>query len=200
MKRDLQAMMAKTYDLVVVGGGITGACIARDGALRGLSVALLEKQDFACATTGASSKLIHGGLRYLRNLELGLVRDSLRERRIWSNTAPHLVDPLTFLMPITSRRLKDRMMNAIGLTLYDWLAYDRNKLDDPEKSIPSHKRLNRKEALALEPGLEADDLCGAMLFYDYQMYSPERSRRGSPRAGYGQSKRTTCTGQGWSPQ
>ncbi len=174
MKRDMEAMAAKQYDLVVVGGGITGACIARDGALRGLSVALLEKRDFASATTGASSKLIHGGLRYLQNLELGLVRESLRERRIWSNTAPHLIDPLTFLMPITSKKLKDRMVRAIGLTLYDWLAYDRNKLDDPEKSIPSHKKLSRKEVLEMEPGLESDDLSGAMVFHDYQMYSPER--------------------------
>lgn len=174
MKRDLQAMAGKAYDMVIVGGGITGACIARDAAMRGLSVALLEKQDFACATTGASSKLIHGGLRYLQNLELGLVRESLRERRIWSNTAPHLIDPLMFLMPLTSRRLKDRMVKAIGLTLYDWLAYDRNRLDDPEKSIPAHKKLRREEALALEPGMESEDLTGAMLFYDYQMYSPER--------------------------
>jgi len=125
MKRDLVGMAAKTYDLVIVGGGITGACIARDASLRGLSVALLEKQDFAGATTGASSKLIHGGLRYLQNFEIALVRESLRERRVWSNTAPHLVDPLPFLMPITSRRIKDRMLKAIGLTLYDWLAYDR---------------------------------------------------------------------------
>jgi len=174
MKRDLEAMSAKSHDLVVVGGGITGACIARDAASRGLAVALLEKGDFASATTGASSKLIHGGLRYLQNLELGLVRESLRERRIWSNTAPHLIDPLTFLLPTTSRRLKDRMVRAIGFTLYDWLAYDRNKLDDPEKSIPSHKKLSRAEVLALEPGLASEDLSGAMVFYDYQMYSPER--------------------------
>ncbi|HPO15076.1 MAG TPA: FAD-dependent oxidoreductase [Candidatus Hydrogenedentes bacterium] len=174
MKRDLTAMMEKTYDVIIVGGGITGACVARDAALRGLSVAVLEKNDFAGATTAASSKLIHGGLRYLMNLELGLVRDSLRERRIWSNIAPHQVYPLTFLMPITSLRLKDRAVRAIGLTLYDWLAYDRNRLDDPEMAIPKHKKMSRKEALDLEPGLESDDLQGAMEFTDYQMYCPER--------------------------
>jgi glycerol-3-phosphate dehydrogenase len=174
MQRDIEKMSAKEYDLVVVGGGVTGSCIARDAAMRGLSVALLEMRDFASATTGASSKLIHGGLRYLQNLELGLVRESLRERRIWSNTAPHLIDPLTFIMPITGRGLKDRMMRAIGLTLYDWLAYDRNKIDDPEKSIPSHRKLSRKEALELEPGLDSEELSGAMVFHDYQMYSPER--------------------------
>ena len=174
MKRDLRAMTEKKYDLVVIGGGITGACVARDAALRGLSVALLEKQDFAGATTSASSKLIHGGLRYLQNLEVGLVRESLRERRIWSNTAPHLIDPITFLMPETSRGIKNRMVKAIGLTLYDWLAYDRNRLDDPAKSIPSHRKLSRKEVLKLEPGLDTPNLTGAAMFHDYQMYSPER--------------------------
>jgi len=174
MKRDVAAMTAKTYDIVIVGGGITGACVARDAALRGLTVALVDKGDFASATTAASSKLIHGGLRYLQNLELSLVRESLRERRIWSNVAPHLVDPLTFLLPTTRSGIKRRLVTAIGLTLYDWLAYDRNRLEDPEKIIPSHKKLNRKAVLEEEPGLESDDLTGALIFHDYQMYSPER--------------------------
>jgi glycerol-3-phosphate dehydrogenase len=174
MKRDLESMAARAYDMVIIGGGITGACVARDAAMRGLSVALLEKGDFAGATTSASSKLIHGGLRYLQNLELGLVRESLRERRIWSNTAPHMIDPLEFLAPAFRKGFRDRMIKTIAFTLYDWLAYDRNRLDDPEKSIPAHKQLSREEVLALEPALEAEDLSGAMLFYDYQMYSPER--------------------------
>jgi len=175
MKRDLAAMAAKTYDVVVVGGGITGACMARDAAQRGLAVALLEKGDFASATTAASSKLIHGGLRYLQNLEIGIVRESLRERRIWSNIAPHLVDPMTFLMPIrTDKGLKDRVAKAMGLTLYDWLSYDRNRIEDPEKTIPAHKKLSREEVLVLEPGLVSDELQGAQIFYDYQMYFPER--------------------------
>ncbi len=174
MKRDLPGMSEKVHDLVVIGGGITGACVARDAALRGLSVALLEKRDFAGATTSASSKLIHGGLRYLQNFEVGLVRESLRERRVWSNVAPHLVDPLTFLMPETSRKIKDRVVKAVGLKVYDWLAYDRNRLDDAEKSIPAHRKLGREEALALEPGLDSPALTGAMMFHDYQMYSPER--------------------------
>ncbi|NIA13797.1 MAG: FAD-dependent oxidoreductase [Nitrospiraceae bacterium] len=175
MKRDLSAMTGKTYDVLIVGGGISGACIARDAALRGLSVGLVEKADFAGATSAASSKLIHGGLRYLQNLEIGLVRESLRERRIWSNTAAHLVDPLTFLMPTsTKERIRGRLKMAIGLTAYDWLAYDRNRLDDPDKEIPPHKHLTRAEAIEAEPGLETDDLSGAMVFYDYQMYSPER--------------------------
>jgi len=174
MRRDLSKMTEKVYDLLVVGGGIAGISIARDASLRGLSVALVDKTDFADATTSASSKLIHGGLRYLQNLELGLVRESLRERRIWSNTAPHMVHPLMFLMPLYDKGIRGRIKVALGLTAYDWLAYDRNKLEDPEKAIPAHKSLNREEAISLEPGLESPTLTGATTFYDYQMHFPER--------------------------
>ncbi|HEX4890415.1 MAG TPA: FAD-dependent oxidoreductase, partial [Alphaproteobacteria bacterium] len=99
MQRNLAGMAGNPFDLIIIGGGITGACIAWDASLRGLRVALLEKHDFACATTSASSKLIHGGLRYLRNFEFGLVRESLRERRIWQTIAPHMVSPLLFMLP-----------------------------------------------------------------------------------------------------
>ena len=174
MQRDLAAMAAKEYDLLVIGGGIAGICIARDAALRGLSVALVDKSDFAGATTAASSKLIHGGLRYLQSLELGLVRESLRERRVWSHIAPHMVHPLTFLMPLYGKGIRKRLTMALGLTAYDLLAYDRNRLDDPEKFIPSHRSLNRAEALALEPGIESPKLSGGIIFYDYQMHFPER--------------------------
>ncbi len=174
MQRDLAAMAAKEHDLLIIGGGIAGICIARDAVLRGLSVALVEKSDFAGATTAASSKLIHGGLRYLQNLELGLVRESLRERRVWSHIAPHMVHPLTFLMPLYGKGIRKRLMMALGLTAYDLLAYDRNRLGDPEKFIPAHRSLNRAEALALEPGIESPELSGGIIFYDYQMHFPER--------------------------
>ncbi len=174
MQRNLSVMSEKEYDLLVVGGGIAGISIARDASLRGLSVALVDKSDFADATTAASSKLIHGGLRYLQNLELGLVRESLRERRIWSNAAPHMVHPLMFLMPLYGKGIRGRIKMALGLTAYDWLAYDRNRLDDPEKAIPAHRNLNHDETIALEPGLEAPNLTGAITFYDYQMHFPER--------------------------
>ena len=175
MKRDLSALLDKEFDLLIIGGGITGACIARDATLRGLSVALLEKNDFASATTAASSKLIHGGLRYLQNFEISLVRESLRERRTWSVIAPHMVYPLTFLMPTSAKkRIRGRIKMAIGLMAYDWLAYDRNRIEDPDKLLPAHKHLSRDEILALEPALDASEFTGAMMFYDYQMYAPER--------------------------
>jgi glycerol-3-phosphate dehydrogenase len=175
MKRDLTRMSATDHDLVIVGGGISGASIARDAALRGLSVALLDKSDFCQATTAASSKLIHGGLRYLRNLELGLVRESLRERRMWEVIAPHLVAPLPMLLPVYKRPgSPGRMTLRMGLTLYDMLAYDRNRLVDEAKKIPGHELLSKEEAIAAEPSLPPDDLVCAFRYYDCQMYSPER--------------------------
>lgn len=174
MHRDLSAMSQTDYDLIVVGGGISGSSIAWDAALRGLKVALLEKDDFAHATTAGSSKLIHGGLRYLVNGEIGLVRESLRERRIWEQNAPHLVDPLPFILPTYGRGMKGAMILAIGLTMYDLLAYDRNRLDDPDKKLPGYKSISRDEALRLMPSLNPDGLTGAKIYYDCQMFAPER--------------------------
>ena len=96
MRRAADRLADETFDILIIGGGITGACVARDASLRGLKVALVERGDFANATSAHNSKLIHGGLRYLRNFELGLVRESLRERRIWQRIAPHLVHPCPF--------------------------------------------------------------------------------------------------------
>src|ERR1044071_7827158 len=107
MKRDLHRLADERFDLLVIGGGITGACVARDAAMRGLSVSLIEKRDFAHATSAHNSRLIHGGLRYLRKFELGLVRESLRERRIWQRIAPHLVRPLPFFIPLHGGSRKD---------------------------------------------------------------------------------------------
>lgn len=198
MKRDLAGMSGQTFDLAVIGGGITGACIARDAALRGLSVALVDRGDFGHATTAASSKLIHGGLRYLRYLQFGVVRDSLRERRVWANIAPHMLDPVTFIMPFSRARRRQLMEMHAVLTAYDLLAFDRNRVSDAGKCIPKHRKLSREEAIALEPGLAPLDLDGAMTFTDYQMYSPERlalecvldaAARGCMAANYAEVKR-----------
>ncbi|MDE1986115.1 MAG: FAD-dependent oxidoreductase, partial [Alphaproteobacteria bacterium] len=116
MRRALTRLSDEAFDLLVVGGGITGACIARDAALRGLKVALIDKGDFAAATSAHNSKLIHGGLRYLRNLEFGLVRESLRERRIWQRIAPHLVHPLPFLIPLYDAGWRARATLSAGLS------------------------------------------------------------------------------------
>ncbi len=174
MERNLSRMAERPYDLLVVGGGISGACIAWDAAQRGLKVALVEKGDFGGATSSATSKLVHGGLRYLRNFEFSLVRDALRERRIWMTLAPHLVYPLPFLMPTYGHTTKGMFALKAGLTIYQALSFDRNWLLDGDKAIPPFKTLTKEETLELAPGLKQEGLTGAVLFHDCQMYSPER--------------------------
>jgi glycerol-3-phosphate dehydrogenase len=174
MQRDLLRLSNEVFDLLIIGGGVTGACVARDAALRGLKVALVEKNDFAGATSAHNSKLIHGGLRYLRNFELGLVRESLRERRIWQRNAPHLVHPLPFLVPLYDAGFKGRAALSAGLTLYDILSYDRGWLDDPDQRLPGHSWLNKQKAVAQEPMLDGPGFEGSFLYYDAQMYAPER--------------------------
>lgn len=167
-------MSARRLDLIVVGGGVTGACVARDAALRGLAVALVEKHDFSHATSAASSKLIHGGLRYLRNFELRLIRESLRERRVWERNAPHLVYPLPLVMPVYAHHKDSLRKVRVGLSAYDALAFDRGWLQDHEQRLPGHSVLSAAETLALQPELTAAGLAGAVKYYDCQMFSPER--------------------------
>jgi glycerol-3-phosphate dehydrogenase len=166
IKRDFDAAAKETFDLIVVGGGIIGAGIARDAALRGLKTLILDKVDFACGTTSRSSRLIHGGLRYLKRLELGLVRQDLRERDVLLSIAPHLVHPLSFIIPVTSGKPLQRLALPFGLMLYDLLYW--------RKSLPSHQRLTRRETLDFEPGLEPKGLLGSYLYHDCQVPFAER--------------------------
>jgi len=154
MQRALSRLSRETFDLLIIGGGATGCFTARDAAMRGLSVALIEARDFACATSAHNSKLAHGGLRYLRNFELSLVRESLRERLRLMRIAPHLVRPLPFLLPLYGAGFGERAKLAAGLSLYDLLSFDRNRLDDPGQHLPGHRWLNVRDAVAREPVLE----------------------------------------------
>lgn len=174
MRRDPHRLADERFDLLVIGGGVTGASIARDAALRGLRVALVEKNDFAHATSAHNSKLIHGGLRYLKNLEFRLVRESLRERRIWQRIAPHMVRPLPFLVPLYNAGTRARLTLSAGLRLYDLLSFDRGWLDDPSQRLPGHDWLKPEAAQELEPALEGPGFEGAFRYYDAQMYAPER--------------------------
>jgi glycerol-3-phosphate dehydrogenase len=147
------------HDLVVIGGGITGAGIARDAALRGLKVALFEKGDYASGTSSKSSKMIHGGLRYLEHGEIGLVFESVSERRVQTRVAPHLVRPLPFLIPIYRGVRPGLEIMNVGLWIYDSLALFR--------APRLHKTFRgTKAALALEPQLRPDGLRGALEYYD----------------------------------
>ena len=147
------------FDVAIIGGGINGAAVARDAAMRGLTVALLDKGDFAGATSSRSSKLIHGGLRYLAQGRLGLVYEALREReRLRHLTAPHLVRLMRFLMPVYEDRGPGRLWLGAGLLLYDVLA----GLPKAER----HRNLGAAEVSACEPALRRDRLRGGALYYD----------------------------------
>jgi glycerol-3-phosphate dehydrogenase len=147
------------YDLVVIGGGITGAGIARDASLRGLKVALFEKNDYGSGTSSKSSKLIHGGLRYLEHGEIGLVFESVSERRVQTRVAPHLVRPLPFLIPIYKGVRPGLEIMNVGLWIYDSLALFR--------APRLHKTFRgTKAALGLEPQLRPEGLRGALEYYD----------------------------------
>jgi glycerol-3-phosphate dehydrogenase len=156
----------QVFDLIVIGGGITGAGVARDAALRGLSCLLLEKGDFASGVTSKSTRLIHGGLRYLANFEMDLVAESLRERAILRKQAPYLIHPMPILIPIYKEDPHGRAVMSIGIHLYDLLSH--------EKDIPRYFTSNREKTLGFEPRLKQEGLVGSALFYDSQITMPER--------------------------
>jgi glycerol-3-phosphate dehydrogenase len=161
-----QPLADADYDVVIIGGGMAGAGAARDLAMRGLSVALVDKGDFASATTSLSSKLIHGGLRYLELFDFGLVRESLTERQRLQRLAPHLVKPLPFLVPIYRDSSRGLIKVRLGLKLYDWLTPGRDR---------EHYRVLRPiDALSLEPAIRPDDLRGAGYYFDDLLLFPER--------------------------
>lgn len=162
----LTAVDGRVFDLVVIGGGMAGAGIARDAALRGYRTLLLERKDFAFGTTSRSSKLIHGGLRYLELYDFGLVRESLRERERLARLAPHLVRPLPFLVPAYRGARRGMLMIRVGMKLYDLLT--------PGKRTERYRTISRDETLRLEPHLEPRDLLGSGYYFDDLLLLPER--------------------------
>ena len=159
--------MSDDYDAIIIGAGINGAGIARDAALRGLRVLLLDKGDLASGASGWSTRLIHGGLRYLEYGEIGLVRESLREREILLRIAPHLVKPLAMVVPLYDEaNRRPKWMIRAGMLAYDALSFD--------KSLSRHRFWNRDETLRQAAGLRSEKLQGAAVYYDAQVEYPER--------------------------
>ncbi|HMB74159.1 MAG TPA: FAD-dependent oxidoreductase, partial [Gammaproteobacteria bacterium] len=157
---------APRYDVIVIGGGINGAAIAREAALSGLSVALFERDDLCSGTSAASTRLIHGGLRYLEHAEFGLVYESLHERERLLQTAGHLVAPIPFYIPVYAGAQRRRWEIALGMSLYDILSIG--------KSAPRHRMLSAAQMQHALPGLRARGLRGGACYYDAQVTFPER--------------------------
>ncbi|MBV9208992.1 MAG: glycerol-3-phosphate dehydrogenase/oxidase, partial [Acidobacteria bacterium] len=166
MIRPITEIESQKFDVIVIGAGINGAGIARDAAMRGLRVLLIDKGDLCGGTSSWSSRLIHGGLRYLEHGELGLVRESLRERETLLRIAPHLVKPLAMLIPIYKGARRGKLLIRAGMMLYDLLSFD--------KSLPRHQMLSQAQTLERAPGLKSEGLGGAALYFDAQAECAER--------------------------
>jgi glycerol-3-phosphate dehydrogenase len=179
-----QRLETETFDVVIIGGGVVGVGAALDAATRGLRVALVEARDLASGTSSRSSKLFHGGLRYLEQLEFGLVREALRERELMLNRiAPHLVKPVSFLYPLT-HRVWERPYTAAGLFLYDSMGGRR--------SVPGQKHLTKAGALRMVPALKRDALIGGIRYFDAQADDARHTMMvGRTAAHYGAVVRTS---------
>ncbi|WP_158252428.1 glycerol-3-phosphate dehydrogenase/oxidase [Cryobacterium sp. Y57] len=161
-----EGVEADAVDILVIGGGVNGLAIAREAQVRGWSSAVVDAEDFGAGTSGASSRMVHGGIRYLENLEFHLVRESLKERERLLYTAPHLVKPFALLIPFYRHNKRHALTLRLGMILYDLLSFD--------KSTPLHKEFSKKQVEQAYPGLERKDLSGAALYYDAQAANTER--------------------------
>ena len=162
------------FDLVVVGGGITGIWVAREAASRGIRTALVDRGDFGAETSSATTKLIHGGIRYLEQYDFAVVRESLRERRILALGAPHLVEQTRFIMPAWRWSKPNAALLGAGVALYDALSFDRNRDVPPSLRIPHPRWMSKGSLLAAVPWLQPSGLLGAFAYHDTLNVHPER--------------------------
>lgn len=174
MKRDLTTLANETFDLLIIGGGIYGATLARDAALRGLKVALVEKGDFAGGTSSNSLKIIHGGLRYLQHADFARMRESINERRILLRIAPHLVRPMPCVMPTYGHAIKGPEVMRIALLMNDLFSADRNRGLSPDRRLPNGKIISKRQFLEIMPYIKRESLNGGAIWYDAHMINSER--------------------------
>jgi len=175
MQRGLSQLNNEPFDILVIGGGASGAAVAREAAIRGFKTALIERDDFGGATSAHCFKVVHGGIRYLQHADIARMRASCRERAILLRIAPHLVAPLPFVIPTFGRGKGSKWFLGTGMVLYDLLTRDCNQLvQDPARQVRTTRFLSRAETLALFPHVASDALTGAAVFEDGQMYNPPR--------------------------
>ena len=175
MNRSLPKFTQKTYDVLIIGGGITGACLAWDAVNRGLTVGLVEKNDFGAATSSASSKLIHGGIRYIQQGRIDKIRESALERIYYQKIAPHLSNYIAFVVPSYRGWLKSKLVLGIGMFLYQLVCLGQNsRLKDTCKKVPGWKMLTKNQVEDYVHGIELDGITGGAIFYESHMQSSER--------------------------
>lgn len=173
VQRDLNSLSRSPFDLLVIGGGIVGACVARDAARRGLKVALLDRGDFGSGISWNSLKIVHGGLRSLQSLDVRQARAFVHERRAWLRIAPHLVEPLAFVVPTRGVGAESALLMRAGLALNDIVSASRNEGISASRQLSRGRALSRIELEALVPDV-FDGYTGGALFHDAQLYSAER--------------------------
>lgn len=175
MQRNIEQLKTHTFDVLVIGAGIHGACIARDAALRGMSVALIDKGDLCGATSHNSLKTIHGGIRYLQHLNFKRTFESINEQKYWLRTAPHLVKPLPFLMPTYGHGARGPEAMWCGIKLYEMMGWRRNRSLPTYRRIPNGRIISAQECLALAPALDPRNLSGGAIWYDAQAENTDRA-------------------------
>lgn len=175
MKDRRDELAAQEFDILIIGAGIFGACIAWSAALRGYSVAVIDKGDFANATSSNHYKFIHGGIRYLQHLDLVRLRESSQEKSALIRIAPHLAYPMPIVFPTYGHGRRGKGLMRAAMLVYDVLTLDRNRgIEDPTRRTPKGSVLSRKQLLSLFPGIPKSQLTGGAVFYDGQMYNPAR--------------------------
>jgi glycerol-3-phosphate dehydrogenase len=175
ISRDIRNLGSEPFDVLVVGGGASGAATAREAALRGFKTALIEKEDFSAGASAHCFKVVHGGIRYVQHADIKRLRASCFERSVFLRIAPHLVSPLPFVIPTYGLGKSSRWFLGAGMLVYDSLSADINRhVLDPARRIKGSRFLGRDETLRLFPNIEASGLSGAAIFEDGQMYSPPR--------------------------
>lgn len=174
MKRDLARLQDRAFDILIIGSGIYGATIAHAAAKQGLKVALIDKGDFGHSTSANSLKIVHGGLRYLQQLDIRRMRESIRSRRQLSKFAPHLVRPLQCVVPTRGHGLRSRLVMSIALALNDLVSWDRNKGLDSDCRLPSGHTVSADQCLGMIPGLDRDRVTGGAIWFDAMALNTER--------------------------
>jgi glycerol-3-phosphate dehydrogenase len=173
--RDMQRLSTELFDVVVVGGGASGAATAREAALRGFNTALIEREDFSAGASAHCFKVVHGGIRYIQHADIRRLRASCFERAVMLRIAPHLVAPLPFVIPTYGKGKSSRWFLGAGMLVYDALSADLNRhVLDPARRVRGTRFLSRSETLELFPDIGVDSLTGAAVFEDGQMYNPPR--------------------------